>query len=109
MSDGLLPFEVATVEGPLEMTGRAGATLLIETWRALGMRKVTRQKLLVRKREAGYAEADKLEALLGLVGTGGDCLDDVEVLRADGGLCRLWGGRPPSPDALLGFLYRFHW
>ena len=37
-----------------------------------------------------------------------DCVDDINVLRADGGLCRLLGGSPPSAEALRQFLYAFH-
>jgi len=50
----------------------------------------------------------KVEALVLLLAAGGDCLDDIAVLNADAGLCRLLGGPLPSADALRQFLYAFH-
>lgn len=44
-----------------------------------------------------------------LLAAGGDCLDDIGVLAADEGLCRLLGrDRLPSPDTLRHFLNAFH-
>ena len=43
-----------------------------------------------------------------LLAAGGDCFDDVTVLRADQGLCRLLGRTLPTADALRQFLYAFH-
>jgi hypothetical protein len=61
----------------------------------------------VRERERGYSEARKVEAMVMLMASGGDCIDDIEILRADLGLCRLVGALPAA-DALRTFLYAFH-
>jgi hypothetical protein len=39
---------------------------------------------------------------------GGDCVDDIALLAADEGLCRLLGRELPSADTILNFLYAFH-
>jgi hypothetical protein len=46
--------------------------------------------------------------LIGLLASGGDCIDDILVLDADGGLCRLVGERPPKPSTVREYLYGFH-
>lgn len=89
------------------MTAWAGLPTVVETMRSLGLEKMVGERLHVRERESGYSEARKVEALVLLMAAGGDCLDDVEVLRADGGLCRLVGALPGA-DALRTFLYAFH-
>ena len=42
-----------------------------------------------------------------LLAAGGDCLDDIAVLQADGGLGRLLERQLPSADTLRHFLYAF--
>ena len=49
----------------------------------------------------------KVEAIVLLQTAGGECVDDIAMLRADKGLMRLVGPLP-SPDVLLTFLYAFH-
>jgi len=49
-----------------------------------------------------------MESLVMLLVAGGDHVSDIEVLRADAGLCRLVGFRPSCPTQLKDFLYRFH-
>ncbi len=108
MSQGLLPYHVEVVERADTVTGRAGLPLALETMRALGLEQVIRAQVRVRERQSGYTEVEKMEALVLLLAAGGDCLDDIAVLQADGGLRRLLGRRFPSADALRHFLYAFH-
>jgi hypothetical protein len=108
MSQGLLPYTVEVVAGADSVTGRAGLPLVLETLRALGLEPVIRAQVRVRERQSGYTEVEKIEALVLLLAAGGDCLDDIAVLQADGGLRRLLGRRFPSADALRHFLYAFH-
>jgi Transposase DDE domain group 1 len=108
MSQGLLPYTVEAVERADTVTGRAGLPLVLETMRALRLDQAIAQHLHVRERQSGYTEAEKVEALVLLLAAGGDCLDDIAVLQADGGLGRLLGRRFPSADALRHFLYAFH-
>lgn len=46
-----------------------------------------------------------MESFVLLNGVGGDCLDDFEHLRADGGLAELLGHTIPAPEAERNFLY----
>ncbi len=108
MSQGILPYRVEVAEGADAVTGRAGLPLVLETMRALGLDRAIAQHVTVRQRASGYTEAEKIEALVLLLAAGGDCLDDIAVLQADGGLGRLLGRKLPSADALRHFLYAFH-
>lgn len=59
----------------------------------------------IKKRDRGYDEATFVESFVLLNGVGGDCLDDFEQLRADGGLASMPGHEQPSPGAARNFLY----
>jgi hypothetical protein len=76
--------------------------------RALGLPRVIREQVHIRERQSGYTETEKIEALVVLLAAGGDCLDDIAVLQADGGLGRLLARQLPSADTLRHFLYAFH-
>jgi len=104
---GVLAFVVEPVRRSDAITAWAGLPVVLEAMRSLGLEKVTGERLRVRERESGYSEARKVEALVLLMAAGGECLDDIEVLRADAGLCRLVGVLPGA-DALRTFLYEFH-
>ncbi len=108
MSPGLLPYRVEVVADAAAVTGRAGLPLVLETMRALGLPRVIREHVRIRARQSGYTEVEKLEALVLLLAVGGDCLDDIAVLQADGGLGRLLERQLPSADTLRHFLYAFH-
>ena len=104
---GVLPYVVEITNRSDGITAHAGLPLVLETMRALGLDAAIRQHVRVRERERGYSEARKVEALVLLMASGGDCIDDIEVLKADPGLCRLVGALPAA-DALRTFLYAFH-
>ena len=108
MSQGLLPYTVEVVADADGLTSRAGLPLVLETMRALGLDHAIAQHVQCRDRQSGYTETEKIEALVLLLAVGGDCLDDIAVLQADGGLGRLLGRKLPSADTLRHFLYAFH-
>ncbi|MBI3087044.1 MAG: transposase, partial [candidate division NC10 bacterium] len=108
MSQGLLPYTIEVVPDADGLTSRAGLPLVLETMRALGLDQAIAQHVHLRERQSGYTETAKIEALVLLLAAGGDCLDDIAVLQADGGLRRLLGRRLPSADTLRHFLYTFH-
>ncbi len=104
-----LPFQVQVVETPDAVTGHAGVSLLIETFRGLGIAGAVKRFVGLKERRRGYTEGEIIETLIALMVSGGDCLDDVRVLSADMGLKRMWGRkRLPSPECLRSFLNRFH-
>jgi hypothetical protein len=108
MSQGLLPYVVEVVAEGDAVTGRAGLPLVLETLRALGLPRVIHEQVCVRERQSGYPEGEKVEALVLLLAAGGTCVDDIQVLQADGGLRRLLGRQFPSADRLRHFLYACH-
>ena len=108
MSHGVLPYTVEVVARADTLTARAGLPLVLETMRALGLERVIGDAIRVRQLVSGYAEAEKVAALVRLLAAGGECLDDIAVLNADAGLARLLGRRLPGADTLRQFLYACH-
>ena len=104
----LFGFKVEVVAQPGRVTAYAGLPLLLETLRATVPGSVYREL----RTALGYTNwktvRRHVESLVLVLGAGGDCLDDVRVVRADVGVCVLLGGRPSSPTQLKDFLYRFH-
>lgn len=89
------------------MTAHAGLPLVVEAARAVRLEEVVEAKLNVAKRQRGFSETEKLEALRLLVTGGGDRIEDIRILAEDQGLVRLLDREIPSPDALLDFLCAF--
>ncbi len=108
MSAGILPFAVQPVDRSEDLTARAGLPLVVEAMRALGCEASIQEHVRIRRRHSGYREVETLEALVLLLASGGECLDDIQVLQADAGLCRLLGRQLPSADTLRHFLYTCH-
>lgn len=104
----LLPFQVKVTQDNDKVTARVGLALVVETLAAFGMAKVIKHELKVRKRASGFTEKEMVESFAMMMADGGDCVADMEVLGADGGLCRLLGRQFPSADAAFDFLYAFH-
>jgi len=106
---GILPFQVETTESNDAVTARAGLALVLETMRALGLGRALKKMRGIGKRRAGSSAQQNVESAVLLLAAGGECMDDLEVLRSDGARSRLLGGfQFVLPDAFRRFLYRFH-
>jgi hypothetical protein len=103
---GILPFVMRHSNGDT-VTAYAGLPLVLEAARAVRLDEVVAHRLRVARRQRGFSETEKFEALLLLIAAGGDRVEDIRLLRDDRGLARLLGGELPSPDALLDFLGAF--
>jgi hypothetical protein len=103
---GILPFVIRHGTGEA-VTAHAGLPLVVEAARAVRLEEVVAAQLTVAKRERGFSETEKLEALLLLIAGGGDRIEDIRILAEDQGLGRLLERELPSPDALLDFLGAF--
>jgi hypothetical protein len=103
----ILPYIVEVMEKPEGITAWAGLPSVLDTVRALGLHDLIREEIKIQRRKRGYGDARKIESLLLLMAAGGECVDDIKMLQADAGLCRLVGPFP-SADRLLSFLYAFH-
>lgn len=90
-----------------QLTSHAGLVLVRELAGRLGVGELL-NRVAVKKRSRGYSPA---QAILGLCETliaGGECLDDIALLRADSAQERLRGHGLPEPTTLGRFLRRFN-
>ncbi len=89
-----------------QITAHAGLLLVRELAARLGVGELL-DRITVKKRRRGYSPA---QAILGLCETliaGGECLDDIALLRADSAQQLLRGHDLPEPTTLGRFLRRF--
>jgi hypothetical protein len=89
-----------------QLTSYGGLVLVRELAGRVGVGELL-DRVTVKKRSRGYSPA---QAILGLCETliaGGECLDDVAVLRADSAQELLRGHGLPEPSTLGRFLRRF--
>jgi hypothetical protein len=89
-----------------QLTSHAGLVLVRELAGRLGVGELL-NRVTVKKRSRGYSPA---QAILGLCETliaGGECLDDIALLRGDSAQKLLRGHGLPEPTTLGRFLRRF--
>jgi hypothetical protein len=106
-SYGVLPFVLEEVEGESSVTPRAGLLPVAELARAMGLPAVTERELAIKKREKGPSEWEFIESLVLLMAGGGECVEDLAVLRGDRAFVGLLGHEIPSVSAARKFLYAF--
>jgi hypothetical protein len=90
------------------ITGFAGLTLGMETFRGLKRGESANRHVEIKERQRGFDEGTYGESLVLLNAAGGDCLEDFDQLRQDRALEQLIGHARPSPEAARKFLYAFH-
>lgn len=105
--EGLLPFKVIEEEAGEALTSYGGLPLVVETCEALGLARLIQQHVRIKQRQRGYSESQYVQSVIAMMAAGGDCLEDIERLRSDGGL-KLLLGEMPSAEAVRFFLYGFH-
>lgn len=89
-----------------QMTAHAGLVLVRELGERLGLAELL-DRVTVKKRQRGYSPAQQILGLCETLIAGGECLDDLALLRADGAQERLRGHGLPDPTTLGRFLRRF--
>jgi Transposase DDE domain group 1 len=97
---------VRVVASGQQITAHAGLVLVRELAAGLGVGELL-DRVTVKKRDRGYSPT---QAILGLCETliaGGECLDDVAVLRGDSAQTLLRGHGLPVPTTVGRFLRRF--
>jgi Transposase DDE domain group 1 len=97
---------VQVVASGQRMTAHAGLVLVRELAERLGVGELF-DRVAVKKRRRGYSPAQAVLALCELLIAGGECLDDVELLRSDSAQVLLRGHGLPAPTTLGRFLRRF--
>jgi DDE family transposase len=89
-----------------QLTSHAGLVLVRELASRLGVGELL-DRVTVKKRGRGYSPAQAILALCETLIAGGECLDDVALLRADSAQELLRGHGLPEPTTLGRFLRRF--
>ena len=104
---GVLPYKIESAKAG-HLTSFGGLPLVVELCRRVFGRKMYRT--LSRRLGVGGPSVVRryVESLVALLVSGGDCIEDIERLRADGGLARLLGFKPTGRTQLKEFLYSFH-
>ena len=103
-----LLFVIDPEPAPETLTALGGIPLLVQAFRSLGLPGSVERQVRIKQRQRGYDEATRVESFVILNAAGGECLEDFERLREDGGLAELIGHEIPSPEAARNFLYEFH-
>lgn len=102
---GLLPFVIQPEEEADSVTGRAGLPLVIEAFRGYRGDDLVEQHLKLKQRKRGYSEVEMVEDFMMLLASGGEHLEDFDVLGEDAGLFRLADRTAPSPDVGRTFAF----
>lgn len=90
------------------VTAYAGLPMVIETWYGLGLHKACAKHVKLRERQRGLTDAQWAEVVTMLLMAGGRNTEDVESLKCDTGLCRLWPMvRQATARSMLNYLHRF--
>jgi Transposase DDE domain group 1 len=91
-----------------KLTSHAGAALLKDFITRLGVAETYDAEVSVKQRERGYPESQFILAACSSLILGGECVDDLKVLRGDPGTKALLElDEVPSPQAMGEFLKRF--
>ena len=85
---GALPFQYESEAGEAGLTGLAELPLYLELWRAAGLEESVARHVAVSGAQ-GWSDRQMVSALVLVNLAGGDGLDDLDRLEADGGLGRL--------------------
>ena len=132
VAQGVLPFQYQAEEGSSGMTALAGLPVYLELLQAMGLRQSIERRVKVREETQGWTDAQVICSLVLLNLAGGESVDDLGILEADGGfaqvlrrvethgmsqrerraLKRRWR-KPrrravPSPSAVFRYLEAFH-
>jgi hypothetical protein len=74
----------------------------------MGLPTVVEQAVRVKQRARGFTDWEVIESFLLLIAGGGECPEDLSVLRGDRAFSELVGHEFPSPSAGRKYLYGFH-
>jgi hypothetical protein len=132
MPQGVLPFKYEKEANSVGMTALGGLPLYLDLAHVAGLSKSIEKHLGVRVGAQGWTDREVVMSLVLLNLAGGDCVDDLRIIEADEGFCRilrrvqLYGLRRkerrqverrwrkerkrlvPSPSAVFRYLSAFH-
>jgi hypothetical protein len=101
--------KIVIEEGDNTLVSYGGGILIDEFIRKLSLPQIIDNTVKVKERERGYKESEAILALVVSMITGGECLDDLFVLREEEGFKNIWRhGDIPHPTTMGDFLRRFN-
>ncbi len=86
----------------------AGASLLVDLYRQLGIGEAAEKVLPAKKSNKGLRPGQVVESFVLLSALGGECIDDMKRLREDEGLAGILNYQPPAPETARQWLDGFH-
>lgn len=89
MAQGVLPFKYEQRRQCGGMTALAGLPVYLDLAHVMGLSKSVRKHLSVRGSGRGWTDAQVVTSLVLLNLAGGNCVDDLDILEADEGFCRV--------------------
>lgn len=108
-SYGILPFVLEEVEGEAaSVTPRAGLATMAEAARGMGLPAVANKEVKIKQRPRGFSDWEILESGMLTIAAGGECVEDLSVLRADRPFVELVGHEIPTPSVGKKYFYAFH-
>lgn len=84
-----LPFKYEAEKQQSGLTGLGGMPVYLDLAHVAGLRRSVEKHLAIRKNSQGWTDSQVVTALILLNLTGGDCVDDLEILESDEGFCKL--------------------
>jgi hypothetical protein len=132
MAQGVLPFQYEVGTKETGMTSLGGLPLYLDLMYRMGMRESIEKHIGARVGSQGWTDSEMIHSLIFLNLSGGDCVDDLQVLEGDEGFCKLlnrvrmhglsrqerramerrWRKEQkrsvPSPSAVFRYLSGFH-
>jgi len=97
-------LKVKVGETDVAVTGFAGLSALVGVGHQTGLVRDLDRLVRVKRRRRGYSPGASVLDLMLLLSAGGECIDDLEVLRSDTGLSRLLGRRVMAASTGHDFL-----
>ena len=132
MTQGVLPFKYEEEKTQNGMTALAGLPIYLDLAKVIGLSESIQKHIKVRENSQGWTDSQMVISLILLNLAGGDCVDDLKVLEADEGFCKIlrksemhglkrkvrralerrWRKEKkrtvPSPSAAFRYLSKFH-
>ena len=84
-----LPYEYEIEEGKTGLTSFGGLPTYLDLASAVGFLKAIDRNMRIRSGEQGWTDRQMILSLVLLNLAGGDCVEDIDKLEADEGLCRI--------------------
>ena len=89
MAQGALPFKYEEQRRGGGMTALAGLPVYLDLAHVMGLSRSAEKHLSVRASGRGWTDSQVIASLVLLNLAGGDCVDDLDILEADEGFCRV--------------------